>query len=162
MKKIIVVSLLLMLTNITIFAKDFNYDGISFKYSKGWSFNYNQQNDVTTIFGFKEGSFIQITKSIKPPNVDMESYLENTAESIMEKNYSSSKKVKLKSKSSITNRDVNGIEARSVDFVFTNKVRQRIYCIEIANYMITITLKGPDKKYDSQFSEILKSFRFQL
>ena len=160
MRKIITVSLLLILTGTVCSAKELYFDGIGFEYNKGWSFNTSQVNGTSKITGTNDNNFIQITKIVRTKGINVESFLTITAEEIMESYYSPSSKVKIKSKTEISDDFINGIEVKYVEFVLSNKVRQRIYCFVKNTYLIAITLTCKDKKIEKNFAKILNSFSF--
>jgi hypothetical protein len=132
MKKIALILLLLVITITFCFAKEYNYDGISFEYARGWSFTPIEANKITTISGSNsKHESIQIHRNNADKNVNPKEYLENIASFLIE-GYSNStnKKLKVISKSEITDEIMNGMEVRYVDIFLKGNIYHRVYAFK--------------------------------
>ena len=160
MKKTVLVSLLLICTNFLCFSNIFYLDGISFEYKKGWSINPIQQDRTTQITGMKLPNTFSIVKT-PVEGVNAERQLEKTVSAVEDSYRSGTSKIKLVSKSNVEERVIGeGIRVQSIELTLSKNVYQRLYVFEKQGYMIQVVITGRGKKYNDNFSTILKSFSF--
>lgn len=163
MKKTVLVSLLIVCTNLICFSNNFNFDGISFEHAKGWKIIHENQNYQTLISGDVKNVPLKLTIVKEIANgLGAENHLTTIIDSTEESLFLLKKKYKLKSKSNIDERIIGEeIITMSVEFIFSNNIYQRHFVFEKHGYLFHITITGSGKKYEMLFfSQILNSFSF--
>jgi hypothetical protein len=156
MKKIVIISLLLICTTTFCFSQNSFYSqGIGFTYKKNWTFSQRTENGITYI----SSSNIEISKfSVNKDNqIDTEKFVEKWADEMEE--YCYRNMFKIKQRHEVTNRTIGTaeIETKSIDFEYGKKEIVRFYAFEKEDYLITIRVTGV---INSDINMILNSFWF--
>jgi hypothetical protein len=160
MKRIIITSLLLVLTSTFCFAKPKTVycDGMTLQYSSPWKFV--SVRSASSISGSYYNPYIghysiEISKS-QSDGTSPSRFLEEVIDAL-ETDVTG---VKIKGVAEIKNAEINGMEAKSVDINYKGAY-QRLYCLEKKGYLIYIIITSPTKNIDKTFSQMLNSFSFE-
>ncbi|MCL2313292.1 MAG: hypothetical protein FWC41_12615 [Firmicutes bacterium] len=168
MKKITLLSILFICTSSLCFAQKniYSFEGISFN-KKGISVRHQRlQDEVVQITGTAGYMSIIIQKSKsdgKSAEKFLEEILETTMDNEMENRQSNASKGKLNVIGGITDSNINGIEAKHIDFRYNQGMGwayQRQYCFVKGDYRIYMVITGTVKPPIKHFPLFMKTFSF--